>query len=94
MKYYIEHNQYTNEMGKASDTYYRVYHMRKFLGLISYKKFASETNCGSMDCYTSPICFKSEEMAETFIKDVLCAGIKTDNTFRVTVKEIECNRVR
>ena len=91
MKYFIEHNQYIDELGKASTAYFRVYHMRKFLGLFTYRKFAEETSCGMGDCYTSPINFKSEDLAETFVKDVLCAGIKTESTSRHTIKEIECN---
>ena len=70
MKYYIDHNQYFNEIGVPSAPYFRVYHMRKFLGLIPYRKFAEETHRGMGDCYTSPINFKTEEKAETFIKDV------------------------
>jgi hypothetical protein len=91
MTYYIDHNQYFNEIGVPSAPYFRVYHMRRFLGLIPYRKFAEETHCGMGDCYSSPINFKSEELAETFIKEVLCAGIKTETTQRNIVKEIKCN---
>jgi len=64
--------------------------MRKFLGLIPYRKFAEETHCWMGDCYTSPINFKSEKKADAFIKDVLCAGIKTETTQHHIVKEITC----
>jgi hypothetical protein len=43
------------------------------------------------DYYSSPINFKSEELAETFIKEVLCAGIKTETTQCNIIKEITCN---
>jgi len=91
MKYYIEHNQYIDELGKRREPYFRVYHMKKFLGLIPYRKFAEETSCGMGDCYTSPINFKSEELAYTFVKDVLCTGIKTETTRRFIITEIECS---
>ena len=91
MTYYIDHNQYFNEIGVPSPPYFRVYHMRKFLGLIPYRKFAEETICGIGDCVTAPINFKTEEKAESFIKDVLCAGIKTETIQRNIIKEIKCN---
>ena len=91
MTYYIDHNQYFNEIGVPSAPYFRVYHMRRFLGLIPYRKFAEETHCGMGDCYSSPINFKSEELAETFIKEILRAGIKTENIKTFTIKEVTCS---
>ena len=46
MEYYIDRNQYIDELGAASLPYFRVYHIRKFLGIIPYRKFANEEICG------------------------------------------------
>jgi len=64
--------------------------MKRFLGLISYKKYSTETTCGIGDCYNTPINFKSEKVAKKFIKNILCLGIKTENTKITTIKEISC----
>jgi len=91
MKYFIEHNQYTDAKGKPTKAYFRVYHMRKFLGLIPYRKYAVETMGEKGYRYTTSIRFKTKGLAEKFIKEVLCAGITPGCTRRYTIKAIHCN---
>ena len=90
MKYFIEHNQYTNEKGNPSAPYFKVYNIRKVLGLIPYKKYSTRTVSGMGHTIKKAITFKSEELAETFIRNVLCEGIKTEHIHTSTIKEIKC----
>jgi len=90
MKYFIEHNQYIDAKGKGSKVYFTVYHVRKFLGLIPYRKYAEETVYYYDHASAFPLTFETEDLAETFIKEVLCAGIKTEKTNRYSTKEIQC----
>jgi hypothetical protein len=91
MKYYIEKKQYFTSRGIGITPYFVVYHTKDFLGLFPYKKYAEETYSAMGNCYSSAINFKTEELAESFIKDVLCAGIKTETTQRTIIKEITCS---
>jgi len=91
-KYFIQHNQYFNELGVPRKPYFRIYEKKKFMGLVPYKKYVSETIIGMGDSYTTPIDFKSEETAEEFIRTILCVGIKREETNRFTFKVIECTK--
>lgn len=92
MKYYIERNQYFTERGESLKPYYYIYYIKKFLGLIPYKKYSTERWCGVNGCVDSPLSFKTIEKAEEFIANVLCKGIKTEHIEKSTIKELTCKQ--
>jgi hypothetical protein len=90
MEYFIERNQYFDAYGKPEESYYYVYHIKSFLGLFKYKKYAKKTECDWGDCRKQKIRFSSEYNAHKFIKTVLCPGIKTESVQTTIIKQVNC----
>jgi len=91
MEYHIEKRQYHDELGKPSDPYYWIFSYRRFLGLIRYKKYIEETECGMSGCYKTKITFKTIESAEEFIQTVLCPGVPRETTKKEIIKSVNCD---
>ena len=91
MKYFIEKRQYHDELGKPSDPYYGIFSYRRFLGLIRYKKYIEETECGMGGCYKTKISFKTIKKAEEFIQTVLYPGVPRETTKEEIIKSVNCN---
>lgn len=81
---------YHNELGESCSFGYRVYQKLSFLGF-KYWSSIKETRCGWGDCYKVPIEFNSSEKAESFIKNVLCPGVKREGDIYEDISNFKCN---
>ena len=90
-EYHIEKRQYFNEMGEPSEPYYHIYSIKKFLGLISYRKYITKTIFRIDNCYKDRINFKSVELAKEFISNILCPEIPRAVLKREVVETVKCN---
>ena len=88
--YYIEDVSYHDEYGKLTNTNYNIRYRKSFFGLFPYWKYITHQDGGMGDYYDSRTNWKTIELAETFIKEILCKDIVYDGWVDKTVGEITC----
>lgn len=89
MEYKIFKRQYYNELGKPQNTSYIIKKRKTFFGFVIWKTVTHE-ECGWSGCWNDETTFTSEEAAQEFIKNILCAGVPRQKVIVTPIKEVSC----
>ena len=69
-EYHIETRQDFNKKGKPSEPYYQIYYIKKFLGVIPYRKYITKTEGSVSGSCKVRINFKKVQSAIDFINKI------------------------
>lgn len=89
MNYKIIKYSYFDGYGRETHTHYYIKEKRTIFG-IGYWKTVTHEVCGMMDTYKETTTFKTQELAEQFVREKLCKGASRGETTKVEVKTIDC----